>query len=486
MKHNGDKMLLLCILSSLLLINCRTIKEGGSKKEIILTGRIQNVNQSSFQFTYDVYSLLEGTQKKNVEIDSNGNFKVVLNLNSPVQGTLYFGREMIKGRGVNKYIYTYLEPGDSVFISADVKVLADTNIIQKTLAISGTNPANSKFLNNFENNFNSYELLRQNNHQSIMMLNPNEYKWYVDSIRDKQIQYLKDFDDSLKLAKKLKEIAILEYENLAAARKINYPSGNKSFNNGNGFPLPDDYYNFMEQVKILPELENAGLPYLRFANFYLQNKYNLAVKNGIEKDYPSFIDGELKGRAKYILMAYSLSSDFNPEIYAKVKENPYKDIQDIVRKKYSHLERMLPGKPAPDVIFSNVQNESINSAYFFSGKYIYIDFWATWCKPCIREIPDLVRLKEEYKDKNIEFVSISVDANKEEWKNYVNKEMLTGIQFWVDEKNKSIYDKGFNITMIPRFVLIDDKGKIVNANAPRPSSGKEIRKLLDHSLDKDG
>lgn len=486
MKTNRLLIIFICLLWSFSQISCRVSRESVKKKTII-TGKIENVGQSNFEFSYDLYSLLQSTKRERIGIDDNGYFEIALDMNAPLKGTLYFGRDQINGRGYNKYIYIFLEPGDSINITANVDVLSDTNMIEKTLAFSGTDANDNRFLNEADWSFNSYAQLRQNNYGFILTLEPDAYKNNADSILNEQVRYLKNYNDTAPLSPRLMEIFRSESVNLALARKIAYPSGHKSFNKDKDVVLPPDYYTFMDSVEIPDNLENVGLPYLRTLHFYLRSKYNQEKKKGYTEDYLTFLKSQLKKRARYIYMAFSLGADFNSETYAMFgKGTPYADIKKIVKEKYGHLEGMLPGRPAPLVVFRNMSNESIRSSDAFKGKYIYIDFWATWCKPCIKEIPDLVRLKEEYKGKNIEFVSISVDAGKDEWVDYVNKEKLEGLQYWVDEKNKKIYSTAFNINMIPRFVLIDDSGKIIDANAPRPSSGKEIRKLLDDSLAKEG
>ena len=117
------------------------------------------------------------------------------------------------------------------------------------------------------------------------------------------------------------------------------------------------------------------------------------------------------------------------------------------------------------------------------GKYVYIDVWATWCGPCRQEIPFLKKVEEKYHGKNIEFVSISVDVDKdhEKWKTFVTEKELGGIQLFADKNWNSEFMKSYGINSIPRFILIDPKGNIVKADAERPSSPKlqeELDKLL--------
>lgn len=117
------------------------------------------------------------------------------------------------------------------------------------------------------------------------------------------------------------------------------------------------------------------------------------------------------------------------------------------------------------------------------GKYVYIDVWATWCGPCRAEIPHLKKIEEKYHGKNIEFVSISVDVDKdhEKWKKFVTEKQLGGIQLFADKNWNSDFIKAFGIDSIPRFLLIDPNGKVIKADAARPSS-PQLSELLDSLL----
>ena len=120
----------------------------------------------------------------------------------------------------------------------------------------------------------------------------------------------------------------------------------------------------------------------------------------------------------------------------------------------------------------------------FKGKYVYIDVWATWCGPCRAEIPSLKKMEEMYHDKNIVFVSISVDVDKdhEKWKNFVSEKQLGGVQLFADKNWNSDFMLSYGINSIPRFILIDPNGKVVKGNALRPSSPQlkeELDKLLN-------
>lgn len=113
------------------------------------------------------------------------------------------------------------------------------------------------------------------------------------------------------------------------------------------------------------------------------------------------------------------------------------------------------------------------------GKYVYIDVWASWCGPCKGEIPALQQLEQQYHDKNIHFVSISIDQVKKAWKKSVEQMGLSGIQLHIGDDK--VFTQAYRIQGIPRFILLDPNGCIVDKDAPRPSSN-EIKTLFDKLL----
>lgn len=153
------------------------------------------------------------------------------------------------------------------------------------------------------------------------------------------------------------------------------------------------------------------------------------------------------------------------------------------------LDRLKDGNPAPN--FENFENYNggTSSLTDFKGKYVYIDVWATWCMPCIVQIPHLKKLQEKYKGKNIEFISISTDSNQKtaktwkearaKWRKMVKEKELDGVQLWAGE-NHTLH-KDYYIRGIPRFILIDPEGKLIDYSTRRPTDPKLIE-ILDKLL----
>lgn len=112
----------------------------------------------------------------------------------------------------------------------------------------------------------------------------------------------------------------------------------------------------------------------------------------------------------------------------------------------------------------DIINSKLISPSMFMGKYILLDFWGTWCSPCLKGIPDLVSLNKRY-SKQIQIISISNDKKQKlnELKKVINEKSMTWSQVW-DENNADKLVEKFKITAFPTFILVDTDGKIVYRN----------------------
>ena len=174
----------------------------------------------------------------------------------------------------------------------------------------------------------------------------------------------------------------------------------------------------------------------------------------------------------------------DPNFTSLQKKNIENSLEGLTQYYKKALEtKKLNNTPAPSFDYINYAGGK-STLEDFKGKYVYIDVWATWCGPCRAEIPFLKAKEEKYHDKNIVFLSISIDTQKdfEKWKKFVGEKELKGVQLFADNDWKSEFVKAYNIDGIPRFILVDPKGMTVNANAPRPSApefDQEIGSLLN-------
>ncbi len=131
-------------------------------------------------------------------------------------------------------------------------------------------------------------------------------------------------------------------------------------------------------------------------------------------------------------------------------------------------KQMAKGNPAPDfVAFDAKGNQHMLSD--FKGQYVVIDGWATWCKPCVAEIPYVKKTEKDFEGKNIVFLSISIDNDSTRWRKYVESKGMTGHQLWVGNNKTKGFNKDYLVFGIPRFIFIDPQGNFIDAQLPRPS-----------------
>lgn len=145
---------------------------------------------------------------------------------------------------------------------------------------------------------------------------------------------------------------------------------------------------------------------------------------------------------------------------------------------YKQYEKVAAGQPCPEFCLKDINGKEVKLADF-AGKYVYIDLWATWCGPCKGEMPALATLEERFEGRDIEFVSISVDRNRdiELWKKTVADMKLGGVQLHLGENwdwLKNFMPVGMSV---PRMILLDKEGKIINANMSLPSDKATAQKL---------
>lgn len=135
------------------------------------------------------------------------------------------------------------------------------------------------------------------------------------------------------------------------------------------------------------------------------------------------------------------------------------------------------GDLAVDFTAVDMQGQTVKLSSL-KGKVIYVDLWATWCGPCLKEMPFFEQLKNKYKgNANVAFVSLSIDDNEDGWRQNVELRRANGLQ-WIINRDKL---DAYNIVGIPRVLLIDKSFRIAEMNAPSPSE-KQASEAIDKLL----
>jgi thiol-disulfide isomerase/thioredoxin len=158
------------------------------------------------------------------------------------------------------------------------------------------------------------------------------------------------------------------------------------------------------------------------------------------------------------------------EVTALTTDEELKSTADALLKK---LDRI--GKPV-DIKFSAIDGRSVD-LQGMKGKVVLVDFWATWCAPCMQELPNVKAVYEKLHPRGFEIVGISLDRTKEALEEVVKKEKLPWPQFYDDSGEVNRFAEQFEVTSIPAMWLIDKKGTLRDLNA-RDDLTAKVEKLL--------
>ena len=174
----------------------------------------------------------------------------------------------------------------------------------------------------------------------------------------------------------------------------------------------------------------------------------------------------------------------NEEIIALVKQLVKdNDLLNTLSKHIDLVNKLKAGQPFPALpALTDLNDKEVKYEQLpLKGKLLFIDIWATYCPDCRKELPALETLQEDYKTEPITFVSISVDRDKEAWKAMVKEKKLCGIHLYASPETKELFKELYDLRSIPRYMLIDEKGNIINANLPMPSD-KNLKELITATL----
>ncbi|HWL07262.1 MAG TPA: TlpA disulfide reductase family protein, partial [Planctomicrobium sp.] len=185
--------------------------------------------------------------------------------------------------------------------------------------------------------------------------------------------------------------------------------------------------------------------------------------------------GELLQRADSPLATPGLEA-----IVAAIKARNDERLADLVASLEGTLRRLqLPGK-AMEVAGKTVDGNQFNITSL-KGKVVLVDFWATWCGPCIQELPHLTKLYEGYHDKGFEIVGISLDSDREELEGFLKARQIKWPILFDDAEGQGFENKiaiHYGISAIPTMILVNQEGKVVSTNVRGPVLDEELAKLL--------
>lgn len=486
---------LVLIILYFVLIGC------GNKENDKATITIKSTTQLNAEVKISQYSNIDRVTLYESKTDSSGNGTFELVLQKPMFVTIQIGK---------KYGEVYLSPGYNLHIEEVGQAY------QIPLSFSGKGAE----INNYVSWVNSnVEKIKWANGKRVGQLDYKEFLHRFDSLKTVVNNFHQSYVDSVDLSKE--ELAMLEYKNtikfLSVEQEFKFYKLNNSLNES--WEAQNNGQELME-AKVVKEFENltSEIPfdttllangygdYQMLLNFYWQNKINITVGRELlvskaSRDQAPLMTNALLKKGSYpekireFLIAFDTQYWLSAYGITPETDSVFSDFQNTYQKSsylpalnkvYAEWLSISPGKPAPEFEGYTKDGKKV-SIKDLIGKVVYIDIWATWCGPCVEEIPASKRLHQEFASQDdIQFLNVSVDRNKSDWEKFLKEDNTwKGLHILIEQdKIQSLY-KTYKLFGIPGYILIDQAGNIVNMKAPRPSEEKvkaEIRQLLAKAL----
>ena len=433
---------------------------------VLMSGKIENSNTDLIKISRGEFSkeipVTSGNVLDTIHIDENGFYdlnigrdytSIFLQKGAPLNFSVDANQldETINYQGTNSTANNYLAKKvlikEKLFGGRNDIYKLDENEFIKTIEEYNDSLNGLLSLNTYPNNFTTLEKKNLGFEKAFLYGNYENYHKYLTKNNDFKVSdnFNKNLDNLMSSIDFNNEV---DYRNSNDYRSLLNPTNNK------------------EMSKKMRGGEDFKQVFL---DYYIPSITNDYIRNSILNGYSSFI----------LSPTDDLDSTYNKYMELSTDEKHKKIYTEL----YDTNKKLTKGNPSPTFNFENYKGGT-TALNDLKGKYVYIDVWATWCGPCKAEIPFLQKIEQEYHGKNIEFVSISIDAKKdyEKWRNFVEEKDLGGIQLIAENEWKSEFVKSYKIRGIPRFILIDPEGNIVSSDALRPSSGLRLTQLLDGLL----
>jgi len=407
-----------------------------------------------------------------IDVKADGTFTYSSFLENPSYFTFFVGRNQV---------LLYLKPGDSLNFDATAEIVSD-----------GKFSGSSVVYNDYLARYTKSQMQFSDIMEGIFTQSETVAVRSIDSLRNSQNNLLSELEKNMEKVDKgfvAMEKSRIQY--FWGLSHIMYPLYFAYYNKVDNFKPSAQYENFLGELN----LNDSSLVILPEYRQFISNLVNAKVDryykdSTISAQYPSFVtyqlkkvdelftDKMVKSYASYRVMKDNVLYDGvkDYDIVWPVFEKVCTDIDLIkdVEKQLAEWEHLKTGNPAKDFAGVNLKGDSIHLSDF-KGKYVYVDVWATWCNPCLGEIPSLMQIEERMKKNNIVFISASVDRDKMAWQKMLKERKLAGQQIYVGQSD--LLSGFYKISGIPRFMLFDKEGKILEVSADRPTSGVD-KKLL--------
>ncbi len=481
---------------------CNQIDKQRNNKTII-AGKIISYNYLEDDKTFELYfdDVLGSSVVEMHQLNNDGEFYLTIDRPYPQDFSFKYGF----------HFRLYISPGDSLYLKIDHKVLQAEafqlnpyHLIKVTGNASKMNNDMLKYQEHIEDSLNTYEQATAD-FFAIKDSGPIQYKMYVESKVKEQQKGLDTFNAYYNTCPKFKDwankyIIYKSFNNLMDYRQGHPQFNNMTFDHSIGryfFEIPIEYFSFLSDKNIDNKDALICSQYYSFMDTYtwyvqadlvsqdslqktialLKNADTIAYyemqKRQVLRSTSGFTqDIILANLYSWILETTSLS------VFEEVsKTSPIQDtvLKKLIKNKYQNLISASENDLSSNSIVTPIFDSIINA---YKDKVLYLDFWAPWCAPCMKEMPFSKNIQSEFKDTDVVFVFLAHNCSKESWQETVAEKEIKGVHYLLSNDQYKTLRSKFSLGGIPHYMIVDKKGIIINSNVPSPSDSIALKKKI--------
>ena len=230
----------------------------------------------------------------------------------------------------------------------------------------------------------------------------------------------------------------------------------------------DSLYEHRQPLELSAKIDFSGLGLSDAAQAQLDSIYVAGKRQWFWLGY-NLAKENLEGRVLYWFLARELIKKikFGGEAFAwaygKWEEfqqiNPHPEYTEAVQAALDIALKLQPGQPAPEFTLDDLDGQPVSLSQF-KGQVVLIDFWASWCGPCIGDLPNLRKIKEKTADWPVVFLNVSIDEDEAAWREAIDKHEIEGVHVRADGWGAEV-NKIYQVRGIPSYYLVDSQGLIV-------------------------
>jgi peroxiredoxin len=453
---------------------------GELNNSCLITGMGKNLEGREIKLRID-------WQDDTITFGPDGNFKKEVKINRPIDAFLI-------SKGINYKLY--LKPGKSLVINFDCNDFINTVIFDGELSVP------NEFLKQMAIKDEAFWK------ESFKYYRPPfkalDYLKFIDSVKSVQLVHLKNFSETNK------EFSKEFYNRIYNAIEYNYLTSRYSYPRRlnskvvDQMEVTDDWFNFLHDIDF-GDASNLDVYEVEFFHTYYTS-LEAAKRNGINPNDISDNSDWVHEVFNYVKKEYNDKKFYDNILhfilweYMENQKLGTAGIENLVDeyltrssdpKKVEHINRLVTkwkhlakGQPAPDFTLTDEKGLTV-SLKDFRGKFVFIDFWFNGCGSCLVNFPDLKEVISDFKDRNIVFISISIEKERSDWLKMLKEGSDDGFQFdkmsqWIQvhDPGPRVVARDYSVIGYPTYILIDPQGNYVNSRCEWPRR-KKLEALLN-------